>query len=142
MTLHTLTIAEAATQLRKKETSSVELTQAMLKRIEAINPSLNAFLTVTADVALEQARQADARIKAGNASPLTGIPIAIKDVICTKDVQTTAGSKILKGYKPPYNATVVEKLNDAGAVMLGKTNTDEFAMGSSTENSAYGVTHN
>ena len=142
VSLHTLTITEAAAKLRKKEASSVELTQAMLKRIEAINPSLNAYLTVTADVALAQARQADDQIAAGKAAPLTGIPLAIKDVICTKGVQTTAGSKILKGYKPPYNATVVEKLNDAGAVMLGKTNTDEFAMGSSTENSAYGVTHN
>jgi aspartyl-tRNA(Asn)/glutamyl-tRNA(Gln) amidotransferase subunit A len=114
----------------------------MLKRIEAHNPALNAFLTVTADLALDLAKRADARITAGTASPLTGVPLAIKDVICIKGVQATAGSLILKGYRPPYNATVVEKLMAAGAVILGKTNTDEFAMGSSTENSAYGPTRN
>jgi len=140
--LHGLSVTEAAAKLRSGETTSVALTEAMLKRIEAHNPALNAFLTVTADLALELAKQADARIKAGTASPLTGVPIAIKDVICIKGVQATAGSLILKGYRPPYNATVVEKLLAAGVVILGKTNTDEFAMGSSTENSAYGPTRN
>lgn len=142
MELYRLSITEAAARLRSGETTSAALTEAMLGRIEAHNPALNAFLSVTADLALEQAKQADARIKAGTASPLTGVPIAIKDVICVRGVPATAGSLILKNYRPPYNATVVEKLLAAGVVILGKTNTDEFAMGSSTENSAYGPTRN
>ena len=142
MELHHLTIAAAAARLRAGEITSVELTETFLRRIEALNPKLNAFLAVTADLALEQAREADRRLKTEAASPLTGIPVAIKDVICVKGVPATAGSKILKGYVPPYNATVVEKLLAAGVVILGKTNTDEFAMGSSTENSAYGPTRN
>jgi aspartyl-tRNA(Asn)/glutamyl-tRNA(Gln) amidotransferase subunit A len=140
--LHHLTITAAAARLRAGEISSVELTEAFLRRIEALNPKLNAFLAVTADLALEQAREADRRLKTESATPLTGIPVAIKDVICVKGVPATAGSKILGGYVPPYNATVVEKLLAAGVVILGKTNTDEFAMGSSTENSAYGPTRN
>jgi len=140
--LHALSIAAAAARLRAGEITSVELTEAFLRRIEALNPKLNAFLAVTADLALEQARQADRRLKTKSAAPLTGIPIAIKDVICVKGIPATAGSKILGGYIPPYNATVVEKLLAAGVVILGKTNTDEFAMGSSTENSAYGPTRN
>ncbi len=142
MELHALSIAAAAARLRAGEITSVELTEAFLRRIEALNPKLNAFLAVTADLALEQARQADRRLKTKSAAPLTGIPIAIKDVICVKGIPATAGSKILGGYIPPYNATVVEKLLAAGVVILGKTNTDEFAMGSSTENSAYGPTRN
>ncbi|MBI4770437.1 MAG: Asp-tRNA(Asn)/Glu-tRNA(Gln) amidotransferase subunit GatA, partial [Chloroflexi bacterium] len=142
MELHTLSLTEAAAALRRGETTSVELTRMLLGRIEAHNPALNAFLTVTGEWALELARQADARIQSGAASPLTGIPLAIKDVICVQGVPATAGSLILKGYRPPYHATVIEKLLAAGVVILGKTNTDEFAMGSSTENSAYGVTHN
>nr|MBI2904031.1 Asp-tRNA(Asn)/Glu-tRNA(Gln) amidotransferase subunit GatA [Chloroflexota bacterium] len=142
MELHTLSLTEAAAALRRGETTSAELTRALLGRIEARNPALNAFLTVTGEWALELARQADARIQSGAASPLTGIPLAIKDVICVQGVPATAGSLILKGYRPPYHATVIEKLLAAGVVILGKTNTDEFAMGSSTENSAYGVTHN
>ncbi|MBM4422953.1 MAG: Asp-tRNA(Asn)/Glu-tRNA(Gln) amidotransferase subunit GatA [Chloroflexi bacterium] len=142
MELHTLTLTEAAAKLHSGEVTSVALTEAMLQRIEAHNPALNAFLSVTADAALESARQADARIRSGAASPLTGVPIALKDVICVKGLPTTAGSLILKGYRPPYNAAVVEKLSSAGAVILGKTNLDEFAMGSSTENSAYGPTRN
>lgn len=140
--VHTLTLTEAAAKLRSGEITSVALTEAMLARIEKYNPSLNAFLYVNADGALEQAKQADARIAANDASPLTGIPIAVKDVICVKGLPATAGSRILQNYRPPYNATVVEKLNAAGAVILGKTNTDEFAMGSSTENSAFGPAHN
>ena len=136
MELHTLTLAQAAAKLRSGETSSVALTEAMLARIEKHNPALNAFLHVSAESALEQAKQADARIKSGMAAPLTGVPLAIKDVICVKGSPATAGSLILKGYRPPYNATVTEKLLAAGVVILGKTNTDEFAMGSSTENSA------
>ncbi|MBI5290441.1 MAG: Asp-tRNA(Asn)/Glu-tRNA(Gln) amidotransferase subunit GatA [Chloroflexi bacterium] len=142
MELHTLSLTEAAAALRRGETTSVELTRALLGRIEAHNPALNAFLTVTGEWALELARRADGRIQSGAASPLTGIPLAIKDVICVQGVPATAGSLILKGYRPPYHATVIEKLLAAGVVILGKTNTDEFAMGSSTENSAYGVTHN
>jgi len=140
--LHKLSIAQASAKLRAGEVTSVELTEAMLKRIEALNPKLNAYLTVTADMALAQAREADAKLKANVATPLTGIPVAIKDVICVQGVPATAGSKILKGYVPPYNATVIEKLIAAGVVILGKTNTDEFAMGSSTENSAFGPTRN
>ncbi len=142
MSLHSLTITEASAKLRAGEITSEQLTQAMLSRIAAYNPALNAYLTVTADLALEQARRADERIKNGSASPLTGIPLAIKDVICVKGIPATAGSRILEGYVPPYNATVIERLLSAGAIILGKTNTDEFAMGSSTENSAFGVTHN
>ncbi|MBI3243774.1 MAG: Asp-tRNA(Asn)/Glu-tRNA(Gln) amidotransferase subunit GatA [Chloroflexi bacterium] len=142
MELHHLSITAAAAQLRAGEITSVELTEALLRRIEALNPKLNAFLAVTAGLALEQAREADWRLKTEAARPLTGIPVAIKDVICVKGVPATAGSKILSGYIPPYNATVVEKLLAAGVVILGKTNTDEFAMGSSTENSAYGPTRN
>jgi aspartyl-tRNA(Asn)/glutamyl-tRNA(Gln) amidotransferase subunit A len=139
---HALTITQVTAKLRAGEITSVELTEAFLRRIEALNPKLNAFLAVTADLALEQAREADRRLKTEAATPLTGIPVAIKDVICVKGVPATAGSKILSGYLPPYNATVVEKLLAAGVVILGKTNTDEFAMGSSTENSAYGPTRN
>ncbi|HLF02014.1 MAG TPA: Asp-tRNA(Asn)/Glu-tRNA(Gln) amidotransferase subunit GatA [Anaerolineales bacterium] len=142
MELHTLTLAQAAAKLRSGETSSVALTEAMLARIEKHNPALNAFLHVSAESALKQAKQADARIKNGTVSPLTGVPLAIKDVICVKGSPATAGSLILIGYRPPYNATVTEKLLAAGVVILGKTNTDEFAMGSSTENSAYGPTRN
>ncbi len=142
MALTDLTLTEALGKLRKGETTSVELTQAHLDRIAAQNPKLNAYLTVTGEQALEQAKQADARRAKGEDAPLLGIPLAIKDVLCTEGVQTTAGSKILKGFKPVYSATVVQKLFGAGAIMLGKTNTDEFAMGSSTENSAYGPTRN
>ncbi len=142
MDLHELSLSAAAAKLRSGETTSVALTEAMLARVEKYNPSLNAFLYVNAEGALEQAKQADARIAANDASPLTGIPLAIKDVICVKGLPATAGSRILKNYRPPYNATVIEKLNAAGAVILGKTNTDEFAMGSSTENSAFGPAHN
>ncbi len=147
MDLNTLTLTQAAAQLRAGETTSLALTEALLARIEHLNPALNAYLYVAAETALEQARQADARLKSktagpASATPLTGIPVAIKDVFCVQGLPATAGSKILQGYRPPYNATVVEKLLSAGVVILGKTNTDEFAMGSSTENSAYGPTRN
>ncbi len=142
MDLHTLTLTEAAAKLRSGETTSVALTEAMFNRIEAHNPKLNAYLHVSEETALAQAKQADARLKGGTALPLTGIPIAIKDVICVHGMPATAGSRILQGYRPPYNATVIEKLLASGVVILGKTNTDEFAMGSSTENSAYGPARN
>jgi len=140
--LHHLTLTEAAKALHRREVSSLDLTRAAFERIEALNGRVHAFLTLTEDLAMEQARQADKRLSRGDGGPLTGIPAAIKDVICTKGVETTCGSKILKGFVPPYDAHVIERLNEAGFVMLGKTNMDEFAMGSSGENSAYGPTSN
>jgi aspartyl-tRNA(Asn)/glutamyl-tRNA(Gln) amidotransferase subunit A len=137
-----LTAAEARIKLDAKEITSVELTEAHLRRIDAIDSGLHAYLHVMSDVALEQAKQADSRIVAGNVELLTGVPVALKDVLVTTDAPTTAASRILEGYRSPYDATVVKKLRESGAVFLGKVNTDEFAMGSSTENSAFGVTHN
>ena len=128
--------------LRKRDVSSVELTKAAFERIRALDGDINAFLTLTEDQALEQAKAADAALAAGHGGPLTGIPGGIKDVMCTEGVRTTAGSKILEPFVPPYDANAVTLLKEAGFVMLGKTNMDEFAMGSSGENSAYGVTQN
>lgn len=140
--LTSLTIHEARQKLRAREVSSVELTQAFLERIHALNPRLNVFITVAEAHALAMARAADARIARGDDTPVLGVPIAVKDVFSTRGVRTTAGSKILANYIPTWDATVVERLTAQGAVMLGKLNCDEFAMGSSTENSAYGVTRN
>ena len=137
-----LTMHEAAVLMKKGETTSVELTRAYLDRISTLNEKLHAYLTITVEHALEQATQADKRRKQGEDHPLLGAPIAYKDVLATRDVETTCGSAILKGYVPPYSATAVERLAACGVVMLGKTNMDEFAMGSSTENSAFGVTRN
>ncbi len=137
-----LTIHEAHRLLREKQVSSVELTRAYLERIEKLEPEVGAFVTVTGELALEQARKADELIAAGDGSPLTGIPALIKDVMCTRGVRTTCSSKMLENFVPPYDATVVEKLNGAGMVMVGKSNMDEFAMGSSTEHSAFFPTHN
>ena len=142
MELHELTIHEAQDLLQKGEISSVELTQAVIDRIVAVDNDIKAYLTLTPELALEQAREADRRRAAGEDNPLLGIPLAIKDVICTEGVPTTCGSKILENFVPPYDATVMAHLGTQGAVLLGKTNMDEFAMGSSTENSAYFVTHN
>lgn len=134
--------------LRAGDFSSRELAQACLDRIEALDDSIHAFLAVTPDLAIEGADAADEQLSAwrrhgGEPPPaICGIPAAIKDVLCLKGVPATAGSRILEGFRPPYTATSVQRLLDAGMVVLGKTNTDEFAMGSSTENSAYGVTHN
>mgnify|MGYP001384190050 CR=1 FL=1 len=141
--LYTMTIDEAGTLLRQGKLSSVELTRAHLDRIREVDDTVKAFTLVTDDLALKQAEEADRRLRDGeNVTPLTGIPLAIKDAICTKDITTTSGSCMLENFKPPFNATVMEKLNAAGAVMLGKTNMDEFAMGSSTEHSAFFPTRN
>jgi len=140
--LHELSIFLALHYLRRRELSSVELTRAILKRIKRLDPLIHAYLRVTPELALKAAAEADRRRAQGEDLPLLGIPLAIKDVLCTKGIETTCGSRILHGFVPPYDATVVAKLRAAGAVILGKTNTDEFAMGSSTENSAYFPTRN
>ena len=135
--------ADMAQALAAEEVSSVELTQAHLERIAAVDGDVKAFLHVDGTGALAQAAAVDADRAAGKAmSPLAGVPLALKDVLAQKGIPTTAGSKILQGWKPPYDSTVVSKLKDAGVVILGKTNMDEFAMGSSTENSGYGPTFN
>jgi aspartyl-tRNA(Asn)/glutamyl-tRNA(Gln) amidotransferase subunit A len=141
-TLHHLTVQQARAALRAGEITSVQLTQALLDRIAAVENQVKAYLTITPEQALDQAAAADRRRAEGDDAPLLGIPLAIKDVLATRGIETTCGSKILQGFKPPYTATAVERLQAAGMVMLGKTNTDEFAMGSSTENSAYFPTHN
>lgn len=140
--LHKLTVHEAHEFLSAGHITSVELTEALLDRIMAVDNDLKAYLTLTPDLALEQARAADARRQAGEDNPLLGIPMAVKDLIITEGVPTTAGSRILENFLPPYNATAIQKLYDAGAVLLGKTNLDEFGMGSSTENSAFFDTRN
>ncbi len=142
MNLYDLTIHEASARLDAGEISATELTQAVLERILAVDNQVKAYLTLTPEEALEQARAADVRRAAGERGPLLGIPLAIKDVLCTKGVPTTCGSRILEDFVPPYDATAVARLKAAGAILLGKTNTDEFAMGSSTENSAFFTTHN
>ncbi|MGI8501754.1 MAG: Asp-tRNA(Asn)/Glu-tRNA(Gln) amidotransferase subunit GatA [Hassallia sp.] len=136
-------IRELHTQLIKKERSAVEITQEALDRIQALEPKLHSFLCVTAERALEQAREVDAKIAAGHEiGMLAGIPIGIKDNMCTKGIPTTCASRILENFVPPYESTVTQKLADADAVMVGKTNLDEFAMGGSTETSAYHITAN
>ena len=140
--MHDKTLALTARALQAGEISSVELTNRCLERIRRFDESLNAFITVTGDRALEQAAAADRRIATGDATALTGIPIAHKDIFCTAGVRTSCGSRMLDNFISPYDATVVERLSRAGAVMLGKTNMDEFAMGSSNETSFYGAVHN
>lgn len=136
-----LTVAQSSQLLQKKEISSVELAQAYLDKISQ-NSDLNAFLSVNPEATLEQAKQADKRIAEGVATPLTGVPIAHKDIFVTREWPSTAGSKMLEGYMSPFDATVVELLKKAGMVCLGKTNCDEFAMGSTNANSAYGKAYN
>ncbi|WP_220813870.1 Asp-tRNA(Asn)/Glu-tRNA(Gln) amidotransferase subunit GatA [Pseudomonas paralcaligenes] len=140
--MHQLTLAEIARGLKDKTFSSAELTGALLARIQQLDPQLNSFITVTADLALEQAKAADARRANGEDGALLGAPIGHKDLFCTKDVLTSCASKILTGFKAPYDATVVEKLAAAGTVTLGKLNMDEFAMGSANESSHYGAVKN
>ena len=142
MDLTRLTIGELADLLRAHETSAQELLGLHLERIDDADGDVKAFLRLTPQLAAEQARAADRALKEGTAGPLTGIPMAVKDVLCLSGVETTAGSKILRGFRPPYTGTAVQRLIDAGAVVLGVTNCDEFAMGSSTENSGYFATHN
>ncbi len=142
MELHEQSIAQLGARLAAGELSSHELTAHMLQRIKAHDAALNSYITVTEEVALAQAREADARIAAGEAGPLTGIPIAHKDIFCTRGVRTSCGSRMLENFVSPYDATVVENLRRAGAVMLGKTNMDEFAMGSSNETSWFGPVRN
>jgi aspartyl-tRNA(Asn)/glutamyl-tRNA(Gln) amidotransferase subunit A len=143
MSLAALTLCDAAEKLRAGEISSVELTEAVFERIAATDERIHAYLTLDREAALDQARRADARLrgKDGN-SALLGIPIALKDNFLTRGLRTTCASKILGEFVPPYDATTVQKLRDAGAVIVGKTNLDEFAMGSSAENSAFFPTHN
>ena len=140
--MHNLTIAELVTGLQSKEFSSVELTQHFLARIAKLDANYNALITVTADQALKAAAAADESLAAGNAPALCGVPILHKDIFCTNGVRTSCGSKMLDNFIPPYNATVVENFEQAGAVVLGKTNMDEFAMGSSNETSFYGAVAN
>lgn len=142
MDLYKLTIHEAALLLRDRKISSLELTKSVLNRIEEVEKKVGAFVTVTGDMALHEAKASDKRIQEGKATPLTGIPALIKDNMCTRGVRTTCSSKMLENFVPPYDAAVTEKLKASGMVMIGKANMDEFAMGSSTEHSAFHPTHN
>jgi aspartyl-tRNA(Asn)/glutamyl-tRNA(Gln) amidotransferase subunit A len=140
--LHTFSVGELARRLAAREISSVELARHFLARIERLNPSLNAVITLTADQALEAARAADRRLAAGERGRLLGIPLIHKDIFCTEGVRTSCGSRMLDNFISPYDATIVAKLKGAGTVMLGKSNMDEFAMGSSNETSYYGPVRN
>ncbi len=142
MTAPLLTIHEAHELLKERKLSSVELTKACLERIGQAEPKVHALVTITNELALKQAQEADRLIAEGASHPLTGVPVIIKDNMCTRGIPTTCSSKMLQNFVPPYDATVVKKLSDCGAVIIGKANMDEFAMGSSTEHSAFFTTHN
>jgi aspartyl-tRNA(Asn)/glutamyl-tRNA(Gln) amidotransferase subunit A len=142
MQLYELTIHSAHQLLKKKEISSQELTQAVLERIDGVEEKVGAYITIAAEMAMDHAKHADQLMINGHCTSLTGIPFVIKDVICTQGLRTTCGSQILENFVPPYDATVIKKLKAAGAVIVGKSNMDEFAMGSSTENSGLKITHN
>ncbi len=142
MKLHELTIEQASGLLKKRAIASVELTRAVLERIEGVDGKVAAFLTVDADGAMAQAEAADQRLANGDVAPLTGIPLGIKDLICTKGLRTTCASRILANFIPPYDATVIARLKNVGAVIVGKLNMDEFAMGSTTEHSGFQTTCN
>ncbi|HOO91130.1 MAG TPA: amidase, partial [Syntrophales bacterium] len=137
-----LTIHELQERLSEGTLTSVEITKSVFRRIASVEDRVHAYITLMEDYAIEQARAADMRIQGGTGGVLTGIPIALKDVLCTEGIRTTCGSRMLENFVPPYDATVIRKLRDDGAVFLGKTNMDEFAMGSSTETSYFGVTRN
>ncbi|WP_456300427.1 Asp-tRNA(Asn)/Glu-tRNA(Gln) amidotransferase subunit GatA [Tepidibacter aestuarii] len=141
--LYEMTLKEVSEKIKKQEITALELTQSILDRIKEVEPKVDSYITITEEEALNRAKEIDEKIKAGEEiSVLAGIPMAVKDNICTDGVKTTCASKMLENFIPPYDATVVKKLNDAGAVMVGKTNMDEFAMGSSTENSSFKKTKN
>jgi aspartyl-tRNA(Asn)/glutamyl-tRNA(Gln) amidotransferase subunit A len=142
MDLYGLTIHEAHELLKERQISSVELTGAVFERIEKVEEKVSAYLTLARDRAMAEAEAADKLIGEGQWGPLTGIPLAIKDILCTEGIRTTCGSKILENFIPPYDSTVVKKLRTGNAVLVGKTNLDEFGMGSSTEHSAFFLTHN
>ena len=135
--LYHLAAHEASRLLAAGEISAVELTEAMLSRAEAVEPQVRGLVTATVEQARSAAQEADKRIREGNTTPLTGIPLVLKDNMCTEGIATTCSSRMLEGFVPPYTATAARKLLDAGAVLVGKSNMDEFAMGSSTENSAF-----
>ncbi|HIQ40328.1 MAG TPA: Asp-tRNA(Asn)/Glu-tRNA(Gln) amidotransferase GatCAB subunit A, partial [Sulfurivirga caldicuralii] len=140
--MHTLSLRQLSEKLRNRDISSVELTQYFLDRIEQLDPELNSFITVTPEVALEMAKMADAALAEESAGPLTGIPVAHKDLFTTEGIRTSCASRMLDNFIAPYDAQVVEKLKQAGMPILGKTNMDEFAMGSSNETSYYGPARN
>ena len=142
MSFNELTIHVLQDLIRKKEVTSTEIVTDVFRRIDAVEERVRSFTTVMKETAFEEAKKADEEIRKGNLRPLTGIPIALKDIHCTKGVRTTCGSRILHNFVPPYDGTVVRKLRGEGAVFVGKTNMDEFAMGSSTENSWFGPTRN
>jgi aspartyl-tRNA(Asn)/glutamyl-tRNA(Gln) amidotransferase subunit A len=142
MKLYELTIQQAGELLKNREITSLELTRAVLNRIASVDGKVGAYLTVDADGAMAQAEAADQRLASGKTTPLTGIPLGIKDLICTRGLRTTCASKILEHFIPPYDATVISQLKNAGAVIVGKLNMDEFAMGSTTEHSRFQVTRN
>jgi aspartyl-tRNA(Asn)/glutamyl-tRNA(Gln) amidotransferase subunit A len=142
MSLHSLTLHELGGKLKKREISSAEVTESVFQRISATEVRLRSYITLCREAALSEAKQADERLKAGEHTPLLGMPIALKDIFLTKGVLTTCASKILSPFIPPYDSTVVKRLKASGAVIVGKTNMDEFAMGSSTENSTFALTRN